>query len=85
MLSTDVFAVDTEVELIAANAKWPGLRYRVIGGDTTADEEEEQEEGDQFMGPYSSHEIVYALEDRAKDGFGEPGGTRLACASPGRS
>jgi hypothetical protein len=51
MLSAEVFAVDTEVELVVANAKWPALRYRVIGGDTTANEEEEQEEGDQFMGP----------------------------------
>jgi len=49
MLCTEVVAVDTEVELIAANAKWPGRRDRVRGGDTTADEEEEQEEGDQFM------------------------------------
>lgn len=85
MLSAEVFAVDTEVELIAANAKWPGFRYHVRSGDATTNEEEEQEEGDQLMGPYCSQEIVYALEDRAKDGFGEPGGRSLACASPGRS
>ena len=44
--------IDTEIELIAANAKGPCLRDQIGGEDTTGEKKEQQEKSDQLVLPY---------------------------------
>ncbi len=52
MLPAEVFPIDTETELIAANAKGPCMRGQIGGEDTTGEKKEQQEKGDQLVLPY---------------------------------
>jgi hypothetical protein len=72
-ISTAIAAANMEVEGVIADAKGQRSRCQVGGYGGTCQQDENEHQGDQLMGPYSPKQIVDTLEDGAEDALGEQG------------